>query len=123
MVLVRFAWAALRHIPNTQAAKDYVELRQWMIEAEAPPPETVAAFRFQASVLRTTTFRQRALYRAMMAITLKGGPLDFHKRGSISTQLFTDPENPVDDHHIFPQGYLDPAGVPSVLRDSISIGR
>lgn len=122
--LVRWFWCAslgqrYDTAPNTQAAKDYVELRQWMIEAEAPPPETVAGFRFQASVLRTTTFRQRALYRAMMAITLKGGPLDFHKRGSISTQLFSDPENPVDDHHIFPQGYLDPAGVPSVLRDSI----
>ena len=55
----------------------------------------------------------------MMALTLRRSPLDFHKRGSITTQLFADPENPVDDHHVFPQGYLDPRGVPGVLRDSI----
>jgi hypothetical protein len=54
-----------------------------------------------------------------MALLLRKRPLDFHKRGSISTQLFADPANPVDDHHVFPQGYLDPQGVPSVLRDSI----
>lgn len=122
--LVRWFWCAslaqrYDTAPNTQAAKDYVELRRWMIEPEAAPPETVGLFRFDASTLRSTTFRQRALYRAMMALSLRRGPLDFHKRGSISTQLFSDLANPVDDHHVFPQGYLDPRGVPPVLRDSI----
>ena len=104
--------------PNTQAAKDYVELRRWMAAPEAPPPEVVSAFSFDAAVLRTTTVRQRALYRGLMALSLRRSPLDFHKRGSISKQLFSDPENPVDDHHVFPQGYL-PSGVSPLLRDSI----
>lgn len=121
--LVRWFWCAslgqrYDTAPNTQAARDFVELRRWMIEPDADPPESVASFRFDASALRGTTFRQRALYRAMMALALRRGPLDFHKRGSITTQLLSDVENPVDDHHVFPQGYL-PQGVPPVLRDSI----
>jgi len=122
--LVRWFWCAsigqrFENAPNSQAAKDFVELRRWMTEPDAAPPETVQAFSFEASQLRTTTVRQRAVYRALMCLVIHNGAQDFHKRGRISTQLLNDSENWVDDHHIFPQGYLDPRGVPSVLRDSI----
>jgi hypothetical protein len=122
--LIRWFWCAslgqrYENAPNTQAARDFVELRRWMIDDDAPPPESVAGFSFERGTLGTTTPRQRALYRAVMALILRNGPQDFHKRGKISTQLLSDPDNPVDDHHVFPQGYLNPRGVPPVLRDSI----
>ena len=52
-------------------------------------------------------------------MVLKNGALDFHKRGGITGQLLGDRKNPVDDHHIFPQAYLDEKGKPTALRDCI----
>ena len=52
--LVRWFWCAslgqrYDTAPNTQASKDFVELRRWMLAADAPPPESVSQFTFEIS--------------------------------------------------------------------------
>lgn len=105
--------------PNSQATKDVTELRAWF--AGDAPPETVSAFRFDPRVLRDTTFRQRALYRGLMCVVLRRHPRDFHTGAPLTGDLII--EGHVDDHHVFPQAWLDnpgrPASVPHRLRDCI----
>jgi hypothetical protein len=51
-----------------------------------------------------------------MSLLLRNGPRDFYKFAKITGDLIA--ENNVDDHHVFPRGYLE-GKVPSRQRDSI----
>jgi hypothetical protein len=51
-----------------------------------------------------TTARQRALYRGVICLILRGGARDFHSGQPISGDLIV--ESSIDDHHIFPDDYL-----------------
>ena len=83
------------------------------------PPESVTNFDLATVNLRAVGPRQRAVYRSVMSIILNHGAKDFYKRGKITSQLIYDKENPVDDHHIFPQAYLNEKKVNSDLRDCV----
>lgn len=106
---------AYENSPNSQAAKDVIEMRAWFDGHAAP--ETIRAFHFDPAVLRDTTPRQRAVYRGVMALVMQRGSRDFHT----GTRLTTDSiiEHHVDDHHIFPASYLDRHGIAARLRDCI----
>lgn len=117
----RWFWCSVfgqtyENAPNSQAEKDFAELRAWM--AGGAEPESVKGFQFKAS-LREVTPRQRAVYRGAMALILQHGALDFFDRGPITTQLIGDFANPVDDHHVFPQAFLNKQGADKTLRDCI----
>lgn len=99
--------------PNSQAARDFGELRRWLRAQETP--ETVARLEFDESVLRQTTPRQRGLYRGTMALILSRSALDFHKARKITPRSIADEK--MDDHHIFPEGFLRDSESPS--RDCI----
>jgi hypothetical protein len=88
--------------PTSQTITDITELRIWI--AGGPEPESVAAFAFDAETLRMTTTRQRAIYRGVLCLVLRRPPLDFHTGKKLTAQLMTDGK--VDDHHIFPAGFL-----------------
>ena len=103
--------------PNSQAAKDYNELNIWLLGGE--PPQSVRDFDLSNIQLRNVRPKQRAIYRATMALIMQNGALDFYKRGKITAQLLADKKNPVDDHHIFPQAFLNERNVDPTLRDSI----
>jgi hypothetical protein len=120
--LLQWFWCSVfgqryENAPNSQAEKDFGELKRWM--SGGPPPESVLEFRIDGLGLRTIRPRQRAVYRGIMALILQQGALDFHKRGRITAQLLADKHNPVDDHHIFARAYLDEKGYPPTLRDCI----
>jgi len=119
--LTRWFWCSVfgqkyENAPNSQAEKDFAELRRWMAGGE--PPESVRDFRPDIN-LRQVTPRQRAVYRGIMALILQHGAMDFYQRGKITTQLLSDSKNPVDDHHVFPRAFLDSQGVQVALRDCI----
>jgi len=105
--------------PNSQAVKDFTELLAWFDGGS--PPETVHGFRFDPQALRDTTFRQRGLYKGLMCVILRRRPRDFHTGAPLTGDLIV--EGHVDDHHIFPQAYLDdPSRETSVaprVRDSV----
>ena len=50
---------------------------------------------------------------------LRNHSLDFWTRDEITAQMLNDEVNPVDDHHIFPQAFLNAQGKNATLRDCI----
>lgn len=119
--ITRWFWCSVfgqtyENAPNSQAAKDMVEVLAWLGN-DAATPETVKDFRFDPKTLRETTPRQRALYRGGMCLILRNSPRDFHTVAKLTGDLIL--EHKVDDHHIFPQAYLDPSGVLPRLRDCL----
>lgn len=118
--LCRWFWCsvfsqAYENAPNFQSVKDFSEILAWMGGGAAP--QTVNRFNFDASVLRETTTRQRALYRGVIALILRNGPRDFHNGRKITGDLMI--EQNIDDHHIFPNAWLGRQDVPSRLRDCV----
>jgi len=121
--LLRWFWCAVfgqqyENAPNSQAEKDFGELKAWM-QGGQQEPESVSSFALESLRLRNTRPKQRAVYRGTMALILQNGALDFHKRGPITTQLISDKKNPVDDHHIFPRAFLNKQNVAPAIRDCI----
>ena len=121
--LVRWYWCsvfdqAYDNPPNSQAAKDFGELRGWL--GGGTLPETISNFSTDSiGNFREITFRQRALYRGLMGLVLRNKPRDFHK-GNVITSESMRGQN-IDDHHIFPDAYLsgDQQGYPSGSGDHI----
>jgi hypothetical protein len=119
--LVRWFWCSVfgqtyENAPNSQAAKDTAEVLTWCTGGREP--EAVAGIRFDPHVLRDTTPRQRALYLGTICLVLRRGPRDFFNGAKLTGDLII--EHGVDDHHVFPQAYLDRQGgmVPR-LRDCV----
>lgn len=109
-MLKRWFWCAVfgqayESAPNSQSAKDVVELLSWL--AGGPPPETVRLFRFDPKALRDVTPRQRAVYRGVICLVLGSGTgaRDFHTQAVITRKVMTD--QGIDDHHVFPAGFLE----------------
>jgi len=120
--IVKWFWCSVfgqtyENAPNSQAAKDVGELITW-IEGGAVPT-SVSTFKFDPRILMDTTPRQRALYRGVIFLVLRGGARDFHSGQPISGDLII--EHYIDDHHIFPDNYLK-TNTPSIqarLRDCV----
>ncbi len=100
---------AYENAPNSQSAKDVVELMAWL--NDGPPPETVAGFSFDSRALRDVTPRQRSIYRGTICLILStgGGARDFHTQAVITGKLMD--EQGIDDHHVFPAKFLEEKGV------------
>jgi len=103
--------------PNSQAVKDVAELTTWF--AGGAEPESVRNFSFESDVLLETTVRQRALYRGCIALILRSQARDFHSGNRITASMVL--EKKIDDHHVFPRGYLADSGedVTATLRDCV----
>jgi hypothetical protein len=120
--LLRWLWCSVfgqqyENAPNSQAEKDFAELNRWMKGDK--PPASVTDFRIESLKLRNVRPRQRAVYRGTMGLILQNGAMDFHNRGRITADLIGDKKNPVDDHHIFPQAFLNERDTPAALRDCV----
>lgn len=116
----RWFWCSVfgqtyENAPNSQSAKDVIELLEWLNGGKEP--ETVSSFRFDPRALRDTTPRQRAVYRGTIALVLSRSPRDFHNGAKLTGDLII--EHNVDDHHVFPNAYLGRAGVLNKLRDCV----
>jgi hypothetical protein len=96
--------------PNTQAEKDAIELTSWLKGGPVPPD--VAGFSFDSSRWFDITARQRALYQSTVALMMSRTPLDFHQGKPIDRSVIEGEK--VDDHHIFPRGWLADKGLSAV---------
>jgi hypothetical protein len=108
--VVRWFWHAAfaqdyESAANTQASKDFGDLATWL--DGGPPTPTV-----QKSVpipnFHEITDRQRGLYRTTMALIARHGARDFHKVKRLTAAAMR--EQVIDDHHVFPRGYLASRG-------------
>ena len=81
-----------------------------------PRIEPTSASRTSVS---TPSPKQRAVYRAVIALILHNGSRDFHKLVPMSAKIIRDEY--IDDHHIFPKAFLAdlPTPPPTELRDCI----
>jgi len=110
--LKRWFWCAVfgqayESAPNSKSAKDVVEIIPWLSGGDLP--ESVSSFRFDPRALRDVTPRQRAIYRGTICLILGGSARDFHTQAVITGKLMA--EEGIDDHHVFPAGYLERRGV------------
>lgn len=86
---------------SAQSGKDFVELNRWL--AGGDEPTSVAECNVDGLDLTRIGPRQQALYKATMAMVLSGRPRDFRNNAEITRSQL---EGEVDDHHVFPKGYL-----------------
>lgn len=110
--LQRWFWCATfagdyDNAPNSRADADMPLLWNWLRGGDAPP--VVRDFEFDPRQWGTITIRQRALYRATMALLLRHRPLDFHEAVPLTRTVIE--STAVDDHHVFPRGYLHDIGL------------
>src|ERR1039458_888480 len=110
--LQRWFWCATfagdyDNAPNSRADADMPLLRNWLRGGDQPP--VVRDFEFDPSQWAIVTIRQRALYRATMALLLRHRPLDFHEAVPLTRTVID--STAVDDHHVFPKGYLSDVGL------------
>lgn len=98
-------------------AKDVTETLAWL--AGGNPPDSVHDFRFDPRLLRDVTPRQRAVYRGVIGLVLREHSRDFHTGALITSEAVI--EQGIDDHHIFPQAYLESLSPPVSprLRDCV----
>lgn len=88
------------------AERDTPVLRGWLAGGEEPA--AVAAFTWDPARWRSVTSRQLGLYRATIALTVTEQPRDFHTAVPLSQEVIE--AGKIDDHHIFPRGYLKEIG-------------
>lgn len=104
--LVKWFWCAslsqlYESSANRKAELDYVGLVAWLDGGEAP----ASVSKYLANIdFETVTPRQRALYSALMCLVLSDGARDFHTGKRMTSALIK--SELVDDHHIFPLGFL-----------------
>lgn len=122
--LQRWFWcsgisASYDRAANTQAARDFAELRRWM--DGGAEPTTIAEFSFQRQRLREITPKQQSVYKALMSMVLRNKAKDFHRGRELTAASIA--ARRVDDHHVFPRAYLNPTGAeatyPTQLVDCI----
>jgi hypothetical protein len=119
--LKRWFWCsvfgqAYESAPNTQSARDVVEVLAWL-EGGAEPG-TVTNFRFDPRALRDVTPRQRSIYRGAICLILGHGARDFHTQADITGKLME--EQGIDDHHVFPAAFLERHDIkPARIRDCV----
>lgn len=116
----RWYWCAVfgqkyESSPNSQAALDFVEVTKWLDGDRTP--ESVETFLFEPGTLFTTTPRQRAVYRGVLSLVMRNHARDFHSHSILTPEIIRQYE--VDDHHIFPNKYLERKSVDSKLRDCV----
>lgn len=98
----------------TLAERDTPVLRVWLTDGDEPP--VVANFVWDPADWRTVTVRQKGLYRATIALMLTEQPRDFHTGAPLTQDLID--ANKIDDHHVFPRGFLKEIGRPNEV-DSV----
>ncbi len=116
----RWFWCAVfgqkyESSPTSQSALDFVEVTKWIDGGE--PPQTIDTFHFDPTNLIYTTPRQRAVYRGTLALVMKNHARDFHSHHILNAEVIR--QNEVDDHHIFPNKFLERKGVEAKLRDCV----
>lgn len=114
--LMRWFWCATfaqryETQSNTRSQFDYPALIGWLT-GELDEPDVITE-PTQPPNFRSITPRQTALYRALMSLSLRDAPRDFHEGRPLTPKRII--EESVDDHHIFPRAYLGDDFAPALV--------
>lgn len=105
--LIRYFWCTvfMRNYDqggNSQAGRDFIDLERWF--GGGAEPEAVAEFVFARDTLDQARTNLKALYRGVMALTVRHGARDFHVWKGITADSMA--AESIDSHHVFPQQWL-----------------
>jgi hypothetical protein len=118
--LKRWFWCAVfnqvyEKAANSQVAKDFNEVLAWL--NGGVEPDSVKNFVWISKTLRTVTPRQSGLYRGTMALIISQNTVDFHFGHNLTAAIIR--ADKIDDHHVFPRGYLKKKGTTDKSVDCI----
>ena len=117
--LVRWFWCTslmqqYDSAANTRASDDYLALVNYLT-SDNKAPDQILNFKFDVQLLWETTPKQRARYNALIYLAMKSSgkmtkerARDFHTGETITGALLV--QHGIDDHHIFPDNYLQKIG-------------
>ncbi|MFR9545621.1 MAG: DUF262 domain-containing protein [Rikenellaceae bacterium] len=100
---------------ETRFALDIVDMFSWINGGNEP--DTVIKSNFQTTRLLSMYTRNSAAYKGVMALILKGMPLDFVTAENMNTATYL--QEGTDIHHIFPQKYCIDNNLPEKMWNSV----
>jgi hypothetical protein len=105
--LERWFWCSVfgetyEQATDTQNLQDFDQLIDWLTGGEEP--STVSDFKLEPEALYKATVKNRSIYKGVLCLILRNQARDFHSGEKISTELMKNEK--IEDHHIFPKGYL-----------------
>ncbi len=101
---------------ETLMARDLPEVVAW-ITGDGPQPRSLDEAIFQQARLKTLRSRNSAAYKAIHALLMKQGCLDFVSGNGVELMSFF--QMKVDIHHIFPKAWCKIQGIPPRIYNSI----
>lgn len=104
--------------PNTLNAADLRQVSQWLLDDEQLP-EAVSAFSLDTVDLRRAAQQRNAIYRSVICITIVNGARDFYTGNRLTADALKDPARRIEDHHLFPTGWLKKNDPPQPPENSI----
>ncbi len=117
----RWFWCAVfsqkyESAANSQSVLDFNQMLPW-IDGKGDTPQTIHAFQFNRATLREVTSKQRGLYKGTIALVLRHHSRDFHSDAPLTLELIE--AHHVDDHHVFPTGFLKRKGLDHSLGECV----
>jgi hypothetical protein len=104
--------------PNTLNAQDVRQVSAWLEDDDALP-ESVASFSAADLDLRRVERQRAALYRSVICLTIVHGARDFYTGQRLTHDLLSEPASRIEDHHLFPTGFLAKQQPPRGAESSI----
>jgi hypothetical protein len=105
--LERWFWCSVfgetyEQATDTQNLQDFDQLIEWLTGGEEPT--AVSEFRLEDDALYKVIVKNRSIYKGVLCLILRNQARDFANGEKISTELMKNEK--IEDHHIFPRGYL-----------------
>jgi hypothetical protein len=91
--------------PNTLNAADVRQVSQWL-EDDDKVPEAITDFSIETLDLRRAAQQRNAVYRSVICLTIVNGARDFYTGNRLTADSLKDPARRIEDHHLFPTGWL-----------------
>jgi len=104
--------------PNTLNAADLRQVSEWL-EDDDKLPEAITDFSIETIELRRAAQQRNAVYRSVVCLTIVNGARDFHTGNRLTADSLKDPARRIEDHHLFPTGWLKKLDPPKPAENSI----
>ena len=103
---------------NTLNAADFKQVSAW-IEDDESVPDVITGFSLDSMDLRAIENRRNAAYRAVICLTVLAGARDFFTGLRLTPDALGDAKRAIEDHHLFPTGFLVKKGIRKTAENSI----
>lgn len=104
--------------PNTLNATDFRQFLAW-VAIEDAVPDAVNDFALELVDLRRAERQRSALYRSVICLSVVNGARDFFTTNRLSSDALKDPGRRIEDHHLFPTGWLKAQNPPRPAQNTV----